>query len=136
MTRASGHDPSRVPSGVRVQSIAVVALVTLILVGGCGRDDGNSIVRADPSPEVIVYGRGACSITTATRTALDAEGISFVYKDVDVAENGHEMWEKVKATSWYEGGSVGLPVVDVKGIVMERPSIEEIKSALGDTPSK
>ena len=111
----------------------VVFVVTCLLLSGCGSDDENTIVQANPSLQVIVYGRDSCGITTATKSALENESIAYVYKNVDITKNAIEMWDKVKATSWYQGGSVKLPVVDVKGTVMERPSIEDIKSTLGGT---
>ena len=112
--------------------IAKVIFVTCLFLCGCGSDDDITIVQADPIPKVIVYGRDSCGITTVTKSELDNEEIPYAYKDIDITENTIEMWNKVRATSWYQGGGVGLPVVDVRGTVMERPSIEEIKSALYD----
>jgi len=114
---------------------AVCGLVaTYLFLPGCGSADENAIVKVErPAPDVIVYGRDTCGITTATRSTLDDEQIRYEYKDLENGKNEIEMWKKVFATSWFQGDSVGLPVVDVKGTVMERPSISEIKSALEDT---
>ncbi len=123
-------------SGTRILRIAVqfALVLTCLWIPGCGSDEENTIMEVQPPPpQVIVYGRDTCGITTATRSALDDEKIRHIYKDVDVTQNGVEMWKKVYAASWYQGGSVGLPVVDVKGDVWERPSIEDIKTAL-DAP--
>ena len=112
--------------------IAGVFFASCLLLWGCGKDADNTIVQAEPTAQVIVYGRDSCGFTVMTKSELDNEEIPYVYKDIDVNENSIEMWKKVRAASWYQGGGVGLPVVDVKGTVMERPSIEEIKSALND----
>lgn len=86
---------------------------------------------ANTSSEVIVYGRNACGITSALRRNLDAAGISYTYRNVDQKAAGNEMWNKLAKTSWYKSGtSIGLPVVDVKGSVIERPSVQEIQDRL------
>jgi glutaredoxin len=113
--------------------LAAAALAACLLATGCTDDETPTGPAGDSPPQVIVYGRDTCAYTSATRSALETAGIVFTYRSIDVAANATEMWEKVFATSWYTGGSVGLPVVDVDGAVLERPSLAEIQSLLASS---
>ncbi len=107
-------------------------IALIVLTGGCAGDsDDNEVEVYSASSSVIVYGRDTCSLTTSLKSQLDAEGIDYTYKNIDESDAYSEMWEKVQAASWYTAGSsVGLPIVDANGTVLERPSVDDIKALL------
>lgn len=110
----------------------------------------NLLADSTPQITIYVYGHDKCGYTRGTRRDLTNANIPFVYKkirlfdednptDEEIAEKdaaSNEMWRKVRASSWYEGGSVGLAIVDVEvdgnAHVFERPSVnDDIKPLLG-----
>jgi glutaredoxin len=107
---------------------ALLLLAAVLVAGACGDDDP---VQPAPAPQITVYGSDGCGWTVSMKSDLDESGLAYIYKDVDVQTNLNEMWSKVFDAPWYESGSsIGLPIVDVKGTVLERPSLEEITTHL------
>lgn len=92
-------------------------------------------------PELVIYGRDGCGMCRHLKTQCDKEGVQYEFRSCDTEQGNQEMWAKASSTEWYKssGGSVGLPVVDVYGECMMRPSIEQIKKrakAAGLTPRR
>jgi glutaredoxin len=111
---------------------AAAALASCLFLAACGDDEGNSAIRTQSTYDVIVYGVDGCGYTVRTLKSLDDEKIPYDYRDVDILEYKLEMWDKIRETAWWDSGVVWLPVIDIKGTVLERPSIDDIKSLLGD----
>lgn len=95
-------------------------LLTLLSVslwiGSCVGDD------------IIVYGSATCGFTQSMRGALDEHGFDYVFYDVNQnPEKSQEMFEKVRA-AYPNTSQIGFPVVDVNGVVLIRPTIEEVEA--------
>jgi len=101
------------------------------------RQGGGRPAPAPPPPppgtELIIYGRNSCGMCAGLKGDLDREGIPYRMVSIDDFDGNNEMFEKAATTEWYanSGGSVGLPVVDVWGDVMMRPSVADIKDRKG-----
>lgn len=82
--------------------------------------------------KLIVYGSSSCSFTSMLRTFLVEHGVQYTFKDIDIhAGAQNEMWAIVNNASWYGGGSVSLPVVEVNGTAFERPDHTAVLALLG-----
>jgi len=84
---------------------------------------------------IFVYGSLNCEYTRDTLKTLKKAGIKFVFKNIDHdEETNQEMWKKVRRASWYQGGSIGIPIVVVENEIFQRPSFDVIKSAIEGSP--
>ena len=127
-----------------MRRVLISALILAFLLIGCKTnettttqitDDTIEIDQTDNtdtgSSEIILYGRPTCGICAALQSQLDLKKIKYTYKNIDTDTAARdEMWKKVYASSWYSGGSVGLPIVDVMGEVYMRPTIEQIEAQI------
>jgi len=114
---------------------AILVLATLaaagLLVTGCG-DEEPALVAPEPVPEpgIVVYGRDTCYFTVRMVDWMNEEGLRFTYKDISDPDNHFEMYCKVRYCDWYEGGNVGIPIVDVDGVVLQGPTFEQVRAEL------
>ena len=80
-----------------------------------------------PPHTLVVFGTERCSITTAMRRGLEAEGIPFVFANIDDTSNYAQMLVRTgKHRNLQPSGSVKLPVVSLDGVTHERPALEEV----------
>lgn len=79
-----------------------------------------------PASELIVYGRDECGLCQRFKADCEQAGLAYRFVDLDSEDGGSEMWAKCCAQGIT--GSIGLPVVDVYGKMVVRPSIQEVKS--------
>jgi len=86
--------------------------------------------------ELVVYGRSSCSACTRFKGSCEHGGLKYRFADIDVAENKAEMLRKLRAAEWFKGGKFGLPLVDVYGRMVQRPSFAEVKAAKAMLPEE
>lgn len=124
---------------VRLSSFLVLA--TILISSGCQQEESGDdtlllvALAAGASQQTatntIVYGRDTCGATSSLRANLDNADIPFTYKNVDEPAVSQEMWDKVSQASWYNSGdTVGIPIVDVNGTVLQSPTLEEVQNLL------
>jgi hypothetical protein len=114
---------------IATEIVAIVLAAVVLFSASCEREEATPVI-AGPAPGIVVYGVDSCGNTVWTMEQLANGGLRFVYKDVDDDSNSFEMWVKVRDCSWYDGEGVTLPIVDVFGVVLENPTIEEIQAEL------
>ncbi len=88
----------------------------------------DNVVSSKDEAKIFVYGTTTCGYTTQCRNSLADEAISFEFKNLSESGVGTEMWDKLTDAGVESGGAI--PVVDVNGTVLVRPSLEEIKKCL------
>ncbi|CAL1162156.1 unnamed protein product, partial [Cladocopium goreaui] len=88
----------------------------------------------DAMAELVVYGRESCSACKRFRGSCEHHGIKYRFADIDSGSNKAEMLRKLRATEWFKGGKFGLPLVDVYGKLLERPSEAAVKAARDALP--
>ncbi len=74
--------------------------------------------------ELVIYGRDRCAHTTRLREELEQSDIPFLYADIDKTFVEVEMWVKLGALTG-KATRAQLPVVEINGLVMQRPSLED-----------
>lgn len=84
--------------------------------------------------ELVVYGRESCSACKRFRGSCEHHGIKYRFADIDSGSNKAEMLRKLRATEWFKGGKFGLPLVDVYGKLLQRPSEAAVKAARDALP--
>ena len=102
-----------------------------------GAQDGGG--QSGKTCQVILYGRPACGLCKATKSALNKENILFTEKNIDSdKEAAKKMWDHVASTG-KGGGSISLPVVVAGGKVFLEPTknlgkfIDDVKNACKGT---
>ncbi|MFH2122199.1 MAG: RHS repeat-associated core domain-containing protein [Pseudomonadota bacterium] len=82
--------------------------------------------------KIIVYGSSTCYYTSLLQTFLIEHGVQYTYKDIDKHAGAlSEMWAVVENASWYGGGSVSTPIVEVNGTAFEQPDPAAVLALLG-----
>eukprot|EP00435_Cladocopium_sp_Y103_P032632 s2865_g8.t1 len=84
--------------------------------------------------ELVVYGRESCSACKRFRGSCEHHGIKYRFADIDSGSNKADMLRKLRATEWFKGGKFGLPLVDVYGKLLQRPSEATVKAARDALP--
>ncbi|CAJ1384461.1 unnamed protein product [Effrenium voratum] len=85
--------------------------------------------------ELVVYGRDSCSVCNRFKGSCDHGGLKYRFADVDVAGHKSEMLRKLRGAEWWTSGSkFRLPLVDVYGQLLERPSFGVVKAARDRLP--
>ncbi|CAK9062460.1 Golgi-associated plant pathogenesis-related protein 1 (GAPR-1) (Golgi-associated PR-1 protein) (Glioma pathogenesis-related protein 2) (GliPR 2) [Durusdinium trenchii] len=85
--------------------------------------------------ELVIYGRDTCGMCNKFKKDCASNGIQFRYANIEDKANRAEMSRKMRSCSWFKGGKFGLPLVDVYGDVVERPSIASVLEAKKALPS-
>jgi hypothetical protein len=80
------------------------------------------------TPYVIVYGRQECSLTRQLMDGLEQRGIPYTFKSVDKASVAEELHPRMRAAGLLDDGTYNLPVVDVSGTLLIRPSVSTVLS--------
>jgi mycoredoxin len=114
-----------------VKRLLILLLAGIVLCGLPAFAAGNekNLLQKDPSKsygaiDVILYQTSWCPYCTKARELLQDMGVSLVIHDIEKDESKRaEMMVK-------SGGSRGVPLIDVEGIVIRGYSPEEIKSAI------
>ena len=86
--------------------------------------------NTDTRREVIVYGNKRCGWCTFVKDELASAGIEFHFADVDDGETSSEMWAKAEEAGLGLDGTIGLPIVDVGGVIRMRPSSDDVWALL------
>jgi glutaredoxin len=108
---------------IKLFRLPVLAALGLALLLACAGP-------AEDSPEVVIYGSDSCSICVRLREELDQSGIDYVFKDVNVDQAArNEALRKMADQAWYDG-VFRTPVLEVRGELLERPTLEEVREAL------
>lgn len=111
--------------------LSILILFGLILFGGSvfAAPGENAVLQKEPtrsygSIDVTLYETSWCPYCTKARVLLRDMGVSLVIHDIEK--------DKLKRAEMLEksGGSRGVPVIDVEGIVLLGYSAEEIRSAV------
>jgi glutaredoxin len=101
--------------------ISVLGLIALCLV----------TVSSAHAYSILVYGRKSCGFTQTMRQNLDKNKYHYTYYDVDKNKAKlSEMWGKIHR-GCPSCTSTKLPVMDLNGKVLIRPSFEEVKKKIG-----
>lgn len=79
---------------------------------------------------VVVYGRRTCGLTTGMIRQLDANKITYQFKNVDEQAPNQEMWSLIRSSGNSGTNSVRLPVLSVKGRTLINASIDDVKASL------
>ncbi len=112
--------------------IPLVGILTLLLVpfAGCDVEPGSATTVS--AEDIIVYGATSCGYTMGLLSDLDSAGLPYTFRDLETDPSAEEeLLAKLQTTDWYqEGSTVGMPVVDVKGTLLERPTLEEVEALL------
>jgi len=85
--------------------------------------------------ELVVYGRETCGLCSKFKKECDAKDLKYRWCDITVNENKAEMSRKLRACSWFKGGTFGLPLVDVYGDMQQRPTVDVVLAAKKALPS-
>eukprot|EP01043_Picozoa_sp_COSAG02_P102317 COSAG02_NODE_38341_length_430_cov_0.894260_1_plen_127_part_10 len=72
--------------------------------------------------KVIVYGNQRCGWCNFVKEDLASAGITFRFADVDDDATSREMWAKAEEAGFGLDGTIGLPIVDVAGVIQMRPN--------------
>jgi glutaredoxin len=101
--------------------ISVLGLIVLCLV----------TVSPAHAYSILVYGRKGCGFTQIMRQNLDKNKYHYTYYDVDKNKaKSSEMWGKIHR-GCPSCSSTRLPVLDLNGKILIRPSFEEVKKKIG-----
>lgn len=96
---------------------------------------GESLANlATSSAEVIIYGNSRCGWCRFANDDFTSAGIAFRFADVDEDENDSEMWEKAESAGFGLDGTIGLPMVDIGGVIRMRPSSDDVLTILHAPP--
>ena len=79
------------------------------------------------TPYVAVYGRNSCSVTQSMRRQLERQNIPHQYYIVDDQRIADRLHAQMQASGLNTRRYL-LPVVDVSGEMMVRPSVETVAS--------
>ncbi|MBF0361871.1 MAG: hypothetical protein HQK49_12715 [Oligoflexia bacterium] len=114
--------------------IIILSMISILLTG-CSSSDNSSAgsgTSATTTSNCILYSTTLCSNCVALKNQLNAESISFTEKYTDTSvSNYNEMLAKVQKASWYTSGMAATyPIVDVKGTILENPTVATIKTYL------
>ncbi len=113
-------------AGAVLLAVACVLALALAATGGIGNPDVPATGPLYDVPYVVVYGRQSCSLTRKMMEGLDQNGIPYILESIDdYWLKVNELYPRMKAAGIYEG-TIRLPVVDVSGELMIRPSISTV----------
>lgn len=79
-------------------------------------------------PYVIIYGRKRCGYTVRTLNELKNSALQYYYEPIDNRQTAALLHERMKLAG-HSTRRYGLPVVDVNGIILIRPSFSAIEAA-------
>ena len=85
-----------------------------------------SISRSD----VKLYGNTACFFCLRLKKELNREGIPYIFYNVSESENRNEEMKRKFIKAFPDANVVHFPMVEVKGKILMRPSLKEIRSYL------
>ncbi len=87
----------------------------------------NSSLQAQEKPaDIILYGNEKCGYCRETRDWLKSANIPYTYRDVELyGTYQEEMYRKLSGA-----GTARFPVLDIKGQILVRPSVDDIQKAL------
>lgn len=71
-------------------------------------------------PYIVVYGRETCGNCQALRKGLDSQSVPYVWKIIDEAPNGQEVYPRMKEAG-LDTSRFSLPVVDVNAEMLIHP---------------
>lgn len=83
--------------------------------------------KASAKPDIVVFGRDACGLTTRMRKSLADSGVPFRYAIVDEDAGLAEVSERLAKIG--HSGGFGLPVVAIGGDTAIRPSADAVVRA-------
>ncbi len=109
-------------------SMMCVLLMGIAAWSGCDSEVTTTNLSAS---DVIVYGTVSCGYTTGLMSDLDGAAIPYTFKDIESDPGAEEeLLGKIADADWFDGGPVDLPVVDVQGTLLMRPTLEDIEALL------
>ncbi|MBF0300392.1 MAG: hypothetical protein HQK51_16865 [Oligoflexia bacterium] len=105
-----------------------------LFLSGCksSSSSANTPASSPASTDCIEYSTTTCSNCIALKNQLIEAKISYTEKYTDNStSNYNEMMSKVRSASWYTTGmAITMPIVDVKGHILQNPTLAEIQSYL------
>ena len=75
-------------------------------------------------PNVLLYGSNTCSDTVRARKFLDANGVSYEFKDVDATPSFNEYVAELN------GGKRVIPTLRVENQTLVNPSDEQLRALI------
>lgn len=88
---------------------------------------GPAPAKASAKPEIVVYGRDTCGLTTRMRKSLADSGVPFRYAIIDEDAVLAEVSGRLAKIG--HSGGFGLPVVAIGGDTAIRPSVDAVVRA-------
>lgn len=85
----------------------------------------NQLQPLHDSPYVAIYGRNSCSFTKSTLRSLKQHNVNYQYFIVDNPEVADSLHQRMQQ-SGLNTRHYNLPVVDVSGELMIRPSTDHV----------
>ncbi len=84
-------------------------------------------VAADGTPQVLVYGPSHCPPAQALMTALETEGIPYLFRDAGMGStiDQAELGAVILATD--DGPSESTAIVLVNGKILDNPTLESVR---------
>ena len=85
--------------------------------------------------EVIIYGTENCGWCSFVKEDFASAGIAFRFANTDDDANNTEMWAKAEEAGFGLDGTIGLPIVDIGGVIRLRPSSDDVAAIRRAPPS-
>ncbi len=112
--------------GINLIKTTAFIFICLILLCGDYSVMNVSLQAQDKPTDIILYGNEKCGYCRETRGWLESASIPYTYRDVELyGTYQEEMYRKLSGA-----GTARFPVLDIKGQMLIRPSMEDIQKAL------
>jgi glutaredoxin len=111
----------------RIDIIMRAAFITCFLLLFADSGSITQVLHAEEiHADIILYGNEKCGYCRETRRWLDSNNIPYIYRDVELYGTfQEEMYRKLSGA-----GTARFPVLDIKGQMLVRPSVEDIQKAM------
>lgn len=102
----------------RVIGLASVLGATIINLVSCA--------DSEQETAITVYGSPECSLCSELRADLDERDIAYEFVDLSESRDAvRELSQKLATEAWFSG-AIEMPIVEVSGELLRRPSVERI----------
>lgn len=108
------HSTGRSAWAVRLSAVAILAMAA-----SCTPETGTD-------GEIIVYGSPDCSLCTTLRGEFDERDIEYEFVDLSADRDAvNDLSRKLARESWFSG-AIEMPIVEVDGELLRRPSVDRV----------
>lgn len=104
---------------MRTFATIVGTVAMLLFLASCAES------TRDPAA-IVVYGSPMCPECTSLRNELDSRNIDYDFVDLSSDQSAvNELSRKLAREAWFSG-SIEMPVVEVSGELLRRPSVNRV----------